>query len=290
MIFRKRADTVPLPIPRPQVLTPSGTFEGNDGKWSTFTINIAGDGEGQGQNFNVLISTSSPMALVPAQNGWCTSDACAKSRGIMGAINGQQALGFDDQTTAWSSAGLYTLPLGKAYWFSDSLLLPNRNNSLNGEWGTTTVGLGPASKQSNTIGDQYIAIHYTEDLFLGSLGLSVGEVGFGSAQKPTFLSALASRTDIVPSHSYGFTAGASYRKFVLVQRTQQDEPISDIRQAMAVKVCRATWYLEDTTSHDSSRSQTPPSPCPISKTTRSLLESSPSLTSQIRTCNQGPCR
>lgn len=217
MVFGKRSDTVPLPIPRPQVLTPSGTFEGNDGKWSTFTINIAGDGEGQGQNFHVLVSTSSPMALVPAQTWWCTSDECAKSRGIMGSIKGQQALGFSDQTGEWKSEGLYTLPLADAYWFSQSLLLPNRNATWNGEWGTTTVGLGQASKQSNTISDQLIAIHYTEDLFLGSLGLSVGKVGFGSAQKPTFLSALASHTDIIPSLSYGFTAGASYRKYVLLR-------------------------------------------------------------------------
>lgn len=218
MFYRKRADTTPLPIPRPQVLTPSGGFDGDDGKWSTFTINVAGDGEGKGQNFKVLISTSSPMVLVPAQTNWCDDDECAKGRGIMSTINGQQARGFSDQSGDWKSEGLYTLPITGTYWFSSTLLLPtgpNRpNNTMNGEWGTTTVGLGPASPQSNTIEDQYVAIYYNEDLYLGSLGLSVGEVGFGAAKKPTYLSSLASHVDIIPSRSYGFTAGASYRKCI----------------------------------------------------------------------------
>jgi len=209
MFLDKRADAVSLP-PLPQVLTPSESFDGDDGKWSTFIINIAGDGDGKGQNFKVLISTSSPMALVPAQSGWC-NDECAKNRGIMDTVNGQQARGFDYLTAAWKQEGLFSLPLEKSYWFSDNFLILDKNiSSLNSEWGTTTVGLGRASKQSNTISEQYVALQGSRDLFLGSLGLSVGQYGFGTALKPTFLEGLLG-VKLIPSRSYGFTAGASYR-------------------------------------------------------------------------------
>ena len=204
--------TLPLP-PKPRSLTPSGEFDGDDGSWSTFMVNIAGDSEGQGQDFKVLISTSSSVTLVPAQTGWCSTDDCAKSRGIMSTINGRQALGLDvDQSTAWQKEGLYQLPFADAYWWSPELLLLNRNDTLRGEWGSTTVGLGRASKESITIGDQYVAMYYLEDLFLGSLGLSEGVIGpNGGAQKSTFFNTLTS-LEIIPSHSYGYTAGAIYRK------------------------------------------------------------------------------
>jgi len=211
--------TLPLP-PKPKSLTPSGSFYGDDGRWSTFEVNIAGDGEGQGQNFNVLISTSSSVTLVPAQTGWCSTDDCAKSRGIMSTINGQQALGLDAQPPAWDKTGLYALPFADLKWWSPELLLLNRNDTLNGEWGLTTVGLGAASKQSDTIPDQYVAMYYFEDLFLGSLGLSVGTVGPNGAQKPTFFSSLAAQVGIIPSQSYGYTAGAAYRKSDLDVRFQ----------------------------------------------------------------------
>ena len=213
MFFEKRANATPKPLPpKPLVLKPSGTFEGDDGKWSTFNINIAGDGGGKGQNFKVLISTSSPIALIPAQTEWCKND-CPKRRGIM-SVNGQQQLGFDDTSPAWSRAGLYNLPFNTntTYWWSQDLLLPETNGTLNGEWGLTTVGLGEASAQSITLLKQYVAMYYFKDFFLGYLGLSVGTVGPAGAVRPTFFSSLALANDTIASNSYGFTAGAFYRK------------------------------------------------------------------------------
>jgi hypothetical protein len=212
MFYHRRANTKTLP--RPVVLSPSGTFDGDDGKWSTFTINVAGDGDGKGQDFKVLISTSSPITLVPAQTSWCNTDDCAKRRGIE-TLN---SFGLDDTpSNTYSKSGLYNLPLEILYYWSRDLLLPGGNGTLGGEWGVTNVGLGRASKQSTTIAKQYVATSYLKDFFLGSLGLTVGSISPQGAELPTYFSGLtaskdADGNDVVPSISYGFTAGASYRK------------------------------------------------------------------------------
>jgi hypothetical protein len=205
MPSQKRADAAPIQLPpKPVVLSPSGAFDGDDGKWSTFVINIAGDGEGKGQNFKVLISTSSPLALVPAQTEWCTTSECAQRRGILDA----GSLGFNSESSASKKAGIYTLPV--PYWWSPGLLLPSTNETWGGEWSTTTVGLGAASKQSITMPTQYVAKYYFMDFFLGSLGLSVGSVNPGNTPEKTFLSTMVA-TNTIASNSYGFTAGAIYR-------------------------------------------------------------------------------
>jgi hypothetical protein len=206
MPYYKRADTrnVPLPV----VLSPSGSFDGDDGSWSTFNINVAGDGEGKGQDFKVLMSTSSPITIVPGQTGWCNTDECAKSRGILTP----NSLGLDDTTSnEYRSAGLYTLPFASLYYWSPNLLLPG-NGSSDGIFGISNVGLGPASQKGNTVTRQFVAKHLLKDFFLGSLGLSIGTTDAANAQLSTYLSRLDVTKTVIPSLSYGFTAGASYRK------------------------------------------------------------------------------
>jgi hypothetical protein len=209
MLFPKRADPTPIPLPpKPVVLIPSGTYDGDDGRWSTFNINVAGDGQGKGQNFKVLISTSSPITIVPAQSGWCSTEECANRRGIMDP----NSLGLDyTPSNYYKDAGTYQLPVQTLDWWSPSLMLPGFSGNLTGVWALTTVGLGQTSPQSTTLSEQYVAAQDSKDFFLGSLGLSVGVISPQGADKPTFMSSLQSRKQIA-SHSYGFTAGASYRK------------------------------------------------------------------------------
>jgi len=159
------------------------------------------------------MSTSLPIALVPAQTEWC-DEACAKSRGIM-SFNGRQPLGLDVESESWEEAGVFNLPFSSdsMHWWSQSLLLPGGSNStVRGDWGLTNVGLGLASKQSITITEQFVARHYSEDFFLGYLGLSVGDISLNGATRPTYLSGLAKNPVTIPSSAYGFTAGASYSK------------------------------------------------------------------------------
>ncbi|KAF2126554.1 acid protease [Dothidotthia symphoricarpi CBS 119687] len=199
MYFSKRADTnatIQLP-PKPVVVSPSGSFDGNDGKWSTFLINIGSDNDGNGQNFKVLISTSSPLTLVPQQTDWCNND-CAKDRGIL-LYNNQQPLGAED-SQYWQKAGTYVIPDTDSW----------SNDSLAGNWGLDNVGLGLSSKESLILAERYVVKYIFEDFFLGSFGLTVGEVGPNGGSKPTFLSEFANSNQIASS-SYGYTAGAHYR-------------------------------------------------------------------------------
>jgi hypothetical protein len=208
MTLHRRADAgnVQLP-PKPVALSPSGAYDGDDGRWSTFTINIAGDGQGKGQNFNVLISTSSPITLIPSNTDWCSTNNCAKRRGALDP----GSLGLDTASPPYSRTGLYSLPLESTYGWSQSLLSPKWNDSTNATWGTTNVGLGAASKLSITIEKQYVATCPSRDFFLGSLGLAAGYISPTGASRRTYLSGLAAVTTTIPSSSYGFTAGAFYR-------------------------------------------------------------------------------
>lgn len=205
MFFEKRASSVSV-LPKPYVLSPSGSFDGNDGDWSTFFINLGDDGSGHGQNFKVLISTSSPITLLPEQTEWCNED-CAKSRGIL-AYDGKQSLGLQ-KSQSWKDAGLYNIPL--PYWWTKDLTVDS-NETLTATWGSENLGMGESSTQSPILAEQYVVKHTTKEFFLGTLGLAVGEAGPQGGTKPNFLNNFYQSGNMIPSASFGYTAGASYRK------------------------------------------------------------------------------
>ncbi|KAF2873704.1 aspartic peptidase domain-containing protein [Massariosphaeria phaeospora] len=198
MYFPKRADDAnakTLPPP-PVTVEASGDFDGNDGKWSTFTINL-GDSEpwGRGQNFKVLISTSSPVTLVPQDTGKCAED-CAKSRGLE-LFNGRQPLGYES-TQTWKESGLYDIPLPS--WWS--------GQNPKGTYGLENVALGKSSKTSAVLPEQMVYKYKFEEFWLGSFGLAIGPLDTSGAVKTPFLANFATQ---IPSSSFGYTAGASYR-------------------------------------------------------------------------------
>jgi hypothetical protein len=210
MFFGKRAETIILPSP--YALKPSGSFDGDDGKWSSFVINIGDDGRNQsnGQNFRVLISTSGSATLVPQQTEWCASDACANDRGIM-PFGPSQSWGFDDtKTTRWKEAGIYFIPTPP--WWRE---IPISNGSTRpaGVWGVSTVGLGESSPDSVILEDQYVVKYTDENFYLGQFGLSVGSTGPSGGGKPNFIENLYGSAHKIASRSYGYTAGAYYREY-----------------------------------------------------------------------------
>jgi hypothetical protein len=213
MYFGKRAEPILLP-PAPFVVPASGSFEGNDGKWSTFNINIGDDGTGKsnGQNFRVLISTSSPNTLIPGQTHWCNTGDCANSRGI-GLYNGNQSLGLQD-VSPWQDAGIYKIPLPN--WWIDTLSV-DENNETGGIWGIDNVGLGNSSPNSKILSEQYVVKHLLGNFYMGSFGLAVGSSGPPGGDKPNFLDNFYSSAQLIASRSYAYTAGAYYRKSPLPQ-------------------------------------------------------------------------
>jgi hypothetical protein len=209
MYFGKRAEPIPLP-PAPYVVASSGSFEGNDGKWSTFNINIGDDGtnKSNGQNFRVLISTSSPNTLIPGQTDWCESEKCANSRGIE-LYNGKQSLGLQE-SPQWKDAGLYQIPLPK--WWIDTLSIDG-NNETGGIWGDDNVGLGNSSPNSPILSQQYVVKYLVENFYMGSFGLAVGTSGPPGGDKPNFLDNFYNSAHMIASRSYAYTAGAYYREY-----------------------------------------------------------------------------
>ncbi|KAL1797937.1 hypothetical protein ACET3X_004543 [Alternaria dauci] len=208
MFSNKRAENIQLP-PTPYVLNPSGDWEGNDGRWSTFPINIGDDNtnSSNGQEFRVLISTSLGTTLVPQRVDWCdspTEEECAANRGIV-SFGNSQSLGFDDsKSPQWKEVGIYNFPLPE--WYNISV-----EGDPNAVWGEDTVGLGVSSPQSFMLQNQYVAQYAISNFFMGSLGLAVGSTGPSGAFKPNFIENMYGSAKRIASRSFGYTAGAYYR-------------------------------------------------------------------------------
>ncbi|KAF2004331.1 acid protease, partial [Amniculicola lignicola CBS 123094] len=193
-------------VPVPYVVQPSGSFDGNDGKWSSFFINIGDDATGQGQTFRLLPATSSPLTLVPDRSGWCNDEECAANRGIEKTSVGRQPLEFEEQSSkAWAFKGLFTIPLPlDLQWQPDQ--------KPNGSWGLDNVGLGRSSRDSQILADQVVVQYTSKDFYMGWFGLAALPVNpSGGGNLFPFLPNYANATKI-PSTSYGYTAGASYRE------------------------------------------------------------------------------
>lgn len=207
MSHQRRATTVPLPTPL--AVRPSGKWDGNDGSWSTFIINIGDDdASGDGQNFRVIPSISSGVTLVPQQVGWCQED-CPGLRGVE-TFNGRSSLGFDSNVGDWVDAGLYNIPM--PYWFSSNLTKDPSGNP-GGIFGVSSIGLGESSGLSTVVTDQYVVKYQAEDFYLGWLGLTVGTNSAGQGSRSNFLDSLyGTGNNTIMSRSFGYSAGAHYSK------------------------------------------------------------------------------
>jgi hypothetical protein len=66
---------------------------------------------------------------------------------------------------------------------------------------------------TTSIDSQVVGIINTTDWWIGSLGLGILHSDFTGPDKPSFLGSLAQNQSHIPSHSYGYTAGAFNRLF-----------------------------------------------------------------------------
>ncbi|OAF98839.1 acid protease [Paraphaeosphaeria sporulosa] len=210
MFARKRAETVNSTAAEPfapLVVSTTGKWRGNDGSWSTFYINVGdGDNNGSGQNFEILPSTHFGVTVLPYPSSWCSTD-CAENRGI-GTVNGNQTNGLDtDDTTTWKTRGTYDLDL--PYWWQG-------NNTAGagpaGYYGLDYVGIGPASSKSYKAPQMYVAATTSKDFYIGQFGLGPGasNLGGGTGTPVDSIITFLKQHRIIPSVSYGYTAGAKY--------------------------------------------------------------------------------
>jgi hypothetical protein len=185
----------------PIIVPPSGSFDGVDGAWSTFLINIGDDGSGRfGQNFKSLVSTSQSATLLPLQSDWCINSSCAERRGIL-PYNSRQSLGYQpNSSTQHQDLGLFSLEVQN---FRDK-------ETASGWYGLDSIGIGLASPESPILIHQLVAGHVSKEPFLSSLGLSTNLLDIGSGGVHSYLTNL-NASKAIASLSYSYTAGARYR-------------------------------------------------------------------------------
>jgi len=90
------------------------------------------------------------------------------------------------------------------------------NYSVAAQYGLDVVNLSSSTSDSTTIGvDKTPVAGVTSwEIFLGTLGLGFGQENDGSTSStPSFMESLANKS-VIPSRSWGYTAGASYRSYL----------------------------------------------------------------------------
>ncbi|KAI9707064.1 MAG: hypothetical protein M1836_000024 [Candelina mexicana] len=185
-----RSETLPAAI----VVPPSQSWEGNDGQWSTFTFRVGNPP----QNVNLLPSTASWQTWVVLPLGCPARYAVSNCTSSRGGI-------FDNSSsTTWVDKGIYKLIL-EAVEFNPSL-----NTSAN--FGFDTLGIGPRSSEGLSVDHQIFGAFATDIYYLGIFGLNPKPTNYSGFDNPipSFLTNLKEKGSL-PSISFGYTAGASYR-------------------------------------------------------------------------------
>ncbi|EEY14622.1 hypothetical protein VDBG_00730 [Verticillium alfalfae VaMs.102] len=174
--------------PSALALTPSTEWYGIDGNWSTLSFQVGNPGE----SVNVLVSTSLSEFWV-VQSGGCYNrePLCANARGNV----------FDPAgSSSWDALGGWQLGL-------DYL-----QNEGNGDYGLDTV-VGKTLNGDRMLMDRTIvAAINTTDYYTGYIGLGINQGRFGDQVAESPLTQAVKEYGLVPSYSYGYTAGASYSK------------------------------------------------------------------------------
>ncbi|KIX00049.1 uncharacterized protein Z518_10976 [Rhinocladiella mackenziei CBS 650.93] len=170
--------------PQPIVATTGTDFFGYDGLWSAVSIRL---GSPQ-QWLSLLPSTLSQETWVVGASGCDGTSTCEALRG---------GLFLTNESSTFQPQGLYELNFDTQLGYSGS-----------GYYGLDTVYLDDVYSAPG----QIVAVVNSTDQWLGSLGLGVQQTRFGGTENYLpLLSSLVENGSLIPSHSYGYTAGAFYR-------------------------------------------------------------------------------
>ena len=184
---------------KPFAFTPSLTWDGNDGTWSTFIVRVGTPP----QSFRVLPSTAARELVIPLVDGCIRSDPpnCGDLRGAYPFDNKASSGFLVNKSSTWDNNRLYELVLDKE--------LNLTNNAL---YGFDSVGLQVDQSGGLELDHQIVAGIATKDFYLGLFGLAPEPTNFSttfSEPKQSFMVTLKEAKKI-PSLSYGYTAGAKY--------------------------------------------------------------------------------
>ena len=181
--------------PEPIAVPASEEFDGNDGPWSSFTVQVGTPP----QDVKVLISTASYQTLVVVPEGCTSSDPpnCASSRG------GEfvSSLSSTWQINNITANGTFSLELEG-----------NLGYSGNGDYGFDTVGMSWQGSETPSLEQQIVGRIATKEFYLGIFGLDPKPTNFTNFNNPvaSYMATLKER-NMIPSISWGYTAGNQYR-------------------------------------------------------------------------------
>ncbi|KAK3113889.1 hypothetical protein LTR53_008369 [Teratosphaeriaceae sp. CCFEE 6253] len=186
---QKRAENTAT-IPAPIVLAPSQYWDGIDGPWSSFALQVGTPP----QSVRVQISTAAPF-IWTIEDGGCPAgyvDNCIASRG---------ALFQSNKSLTWVPNSIYT------FAFEDNLGM-----DTNGNTGFDTVEMGWPGAGGPTIDHAIVFNIKSSTYWTGGLGLNPRPSNFTNFNdpQPSPLQQLKNASAI-PSLSYGYTAGNQYQ-------------------------------------------------------------------------------
>jgi hypothetical protein len=171
------------------VLTLRSRDNDGAGQWSTFAVQVGTPA----QTSRVIVSTAGDATWVVLNQGCPTTygSNCAFNRGGIFSV---------DNSTSWTDISLYELDLEL-----------NLGYTGNGQYGYDTVQLGYPNSGGPKLTKQIVAGLATPDFWLGTFGLDPAPNNFTTLNdpQPSFLWSLVNQS-VIPSTSWGYTAGASY--------------------------------------------------------------------------------
>lgn len=184
--------------PRAQRVPVRTNWYGIDGTWSPVSLRVGDSTQSGPQWVDLFVSTAARETLVVDSRQCGPSDIeCGKKRG--GLFN-------PNNSRSWEEVGTYDLGLDPQLGF-------DQNNTF-GLYGNDSIALDDRiSVQNQTVGVIVVdSIERPPEYHLGFFGLDIQETNLNETRKPSFLGSMV-ENQIIPSHSYGYTAGAFYRRF-----------------------------------------------------------------------------
>ncbi|KAL9578760.1 MAG: hypothetical protein Q9203_006976 [Teloschistes exilis] len=175
----------------------SSDSSGNDGAWGTFNV-----GAGTPlQSLQLLASTQNPESWVILDEGCVATDPknCSVTRGGVYVYS---------NSSSWVKKGVYGLT-------SESSLGYTQNSDA-GAYGWDNVALATPDGADIMLNHSVIAGLATKDFYMGSLGLAARAIEWqdhtdnDSYSRDSLITTLQKQKRI-PTLSYGYTAGASYK-------------------------------------------------------------------------------
>ncbi|KAI9686095.1 MAG: hypothetical protein M1822_004078 [Bathelium mastoideum] len=189
----------PLSIP------PSLYWDGDDGWWSTFQIQVGTPG----QTVRLLPGTSANAGSTI----WVViSEGCVDVNPDLTNCPNERGYVFQSNlSTSWSTQGIQNGIDGAIFslnTFEEGIL----GLTGNGSYGYDNVRLGLPGSDLPTLQKQVIAGIWTDNYFLGSLGLSPIPFNFTNLDdpQPSMLGTLRNQS-LIPSASWAYAAGAHYQ-------------------------------------------------------------------------------